>query len=249
MKPSPTPPDSAVRSDDGFFARGAEVTRLEAFVDAAFAFAISLMVISIDTIPVDAATLKTALKSVPAFGASFLLISTFWSGHADWSRRYGLDDRASRNLSLLLVFVVLVFVYPLRMVFSAFFSWVTDGAIPTTLELNTLDDVHLMFGVFAIGFGMMGVVLWALYLHAWRRRERLALDAVERGLTRLILWRWTLVPLFAVISLLCLLLPVVEGYAWVIPLPGLVFFGLHIAQVVMYRVQRRATARLLAGAP
>lgn len=62
------------RDEDGFLNRGIEVTRAEAFLDAAFAFAITLMVISIDEIPDTAAKLVDALKSAPAFGASFLLM-------------------------------------------------------------------------------------------------------------------------------------------------------------------------------
>src|SRR3546814_7073413 len=41
----------APRMADGFVHRGRQVTRLETFVDAAFAFAVTLLVISIDEIP------------------------------------------------------------------------------------------------------------------------------------------------------------------------------------------------------
>ncbi|MCB1643573.1 MAG: DUF1211 domain-containing protein, partial [Xanthomonadales bacterium] len=46
--------------------RGQQVTRLEAFVDAAFAFALTMLVISIDEIPGNRAELVQALKGVPA---------------------------------------------------------------------------------------------------------------------------------------------------------------------------------------
>src|SRR5690606_32797830 len=89
--------------------RGREVTRIEAFVDAAFAFAVTLLVISFDAIPDSAEALVEALKGVPAFAASFALLAMLWWTHADWSRRFGLDDGRSVLLSLLMVFLVLVY--------------------------------------------------------------------------------------------------------------------------------------------
>src|SRR5690606_676829 len=121
-------PDEAreTRMGDGFVHRGRNVTRLEAFVDAAFAFAVTLLVISIDAIPDSRHALVLALKAVPSFAACFAMIAMFWAAHARWSKRYGFDDTASTVLSLLLVFVVLVYVYPLRLQFGVFFAWISN---------------------------------------------------------------------------------------------------------------------------
>src|SRR3546814_19817903 len=94
---------------DGFVHRGRQVTRLEAFVDAAFAFAVTLLVISIDAIPDSRAALVVALKAVPSFAACFAMIALFWAAHARWSRRYGFDHAPCNVVSLLLVFVVVVY--------------------------------------------------------------------------------------------------------------------------------------------
>ncbi len=58
--------------------RGIEMTRTETFVDAAFAFAVTLLVVSIDSIPESVAELLRALAAVPAFAASFAIIGLFW---------------------------------------------------------------------------------------------------------------------------------------------------------------------------
>ena len=115
---------------DGFLERGQQVTRVEAFVDAAFAFAVTLLVISFDGLPRSADELVAAYKGIPAFAASFLLLATFWRAHERWSRWYGMDDSHSTVLSLMLVFLVLVYVYPLRMLFAGFFHFVSNGAVP-----------------------------------------------------------------------------------------------------------------------
>ena len=81
-----------VRRPDGFLERGGTVTRLEAFVDAAFAFSVTLLVISLDTIPESIPAMLEALRGIPAFAASFAQIALFWAAHVTWSRRFGLDD-------------------------------------------------------------------------------------------------------------------------------------------------------------
>jgi len=236
MKASARP----IRDEDGFLNRGAEVTRAEAFFDAAFAFAITLMVISIDTIPDSAEALTEALKSIPAFAASFLLIVLFWRGHADWSRRYGLNDRRSQRLSLLLVFLVLIFIYPLRMVYAAFFAWVSQGWLPAHFTIHDALDLRLMFVVFALAFGSMGTTMLLLYRHAWSKRSELELDAVELLVTRRTTVRWALLPVFSIASLGCSsLLTAQTTNNWLIAMPGLIFFPLHFIEVGLnWRLKR-----------
>ena len=234
------------RDEDGFLNRGIEVTRTEAFYDAAFAFAITLMVISIDEIPDSAARLVDALKSVPAFAASFLLIVLFWSAHSTWSRRYGINDRVSQRLSLLTVFLVLVFIYPMRMVFAGFFYWISNGWLPSNID--TIDgpgDMRLIILVFALAFGSMGTVTWALYRHAWKLRDALQLNAHERLVTRYSVSRWVAVPIVSLISLLLSgVLSLFPADAWLVALPALVFFVLLVnRQWLAWRLRRELKQR------
>ena len=62
----------------GFQLRGTEVTRLETFIDAAFAFAVTMLVISVGDIPNNYQELILALKGIPSFAASFASIAIFW---------------------------------------------------------------------------------------------------------------------------------------------------------------------------
>ena len=72
-----------------------------------------------------------------------------------------------------------------------------------------------MFAVFALAFGSMGLASGLLYLHAWRRREAIGLDALERDLTRHAMLRWAIIPLFSLASLaLALWMPVIPGKNW-----------------------------------
>src|ERR1700750_2802422 len=72
---------------NGFRLRGIAMTRLETFIDAAFAFAITMLVIATQQIPDDIETLLAAFKNVPRFGASIIVLGIFWRGHLFWGRR------------------------------------------------------------------------------------------------------------------------------------------------------------------
>jgi len=59
----------------GFRLRGMEMTRLETFIDAAFAFAISMLVIAAQQIPDNIVALLAAFKNVP----TFIVASRCWA--------------------------------------------------------------------------------------------------------------------------------------------------------------------------
>src|SRR3982751_5658646 len=98
----------------GFRLRGMEMTRLETFIDAAFAFAISMLVIVAQQIPDDIGSLLSAFKNVPTFICSIAVLSIFWRGHWLWSRRYGLEDSVSILISWVMIVTILIFIYPLQ---------------------------------------------------------------------------------------------------------------------------------------
>jgi len=227
-----------LRMADGFVHRGRSVTRLEAFVDAAFAFAVTLLVISIDAIPDSREALVLALKAVPSFAACFAMIAMFWAAHARWSRRYGFDDTASTVLSLLLVFVVLVYVYPLRLQFGVFFAWISNGWLPSPMRVDSEADIGFMFLVYGLAFAMMSLCMLGLYAHAWRRRVALGLDAEERARTlgELAIWVY-----FVAVGTLSLLLAL-----WAPPWAGMAYMLLVLTGPVGTRVHRRALSREVA---
>jgi uncharacterized membrane protein len=236
----------AVKADRdglGFRHRGAGTTRLEAFVDAAFAFALTLVVIAAGSLPTSPDELEFAMKSVPAFAACFWALGAFWRGHVDWSERFGLDDARSRQWSLLLIFLVLIFVFPLKIVFATFFTWISGGWLPSGFRFDTTADVQRMFQMFAVAFGSMGAVMLALNHHAWRHREALGLDAVEIDALKLVMRLWALLPAFALVSLaLSVWTPSLRYGA-----PGMVFFVMHFAQVALRARHRRRLAAALAS--
>lgn len=172
-----------VPAEPGFRHRGVDVSRMETFVDAAFAFSLTLLVIFHDELPGSVAELRDALRRVPTFLTCFVLIVMFWASHRRWSRRFGLEDAYSMTVSLAFVAVTMLYVYPLRMVISSGLSMLTGGWVPSELGPlgeNWLLDVQTLFIVYSTGFGLLSALLWLLNAHARRHAESLRLDRRER---------------------------------------------------------------------
>src|SRR6266446_7446180 len=136
----------------GFRLRGMEMTRLETFIDAAFAFAISMLVIAANQVPDDIETLLGAFKNVPAFVASIVVLGIFWRGHWLWSRRYGLEDGVSIFISWAMIVTMLIYIYPLKAIFSSMWFLLSGGQVGQALGTRTDAQARSLFAIFAIGF-------------------------------------------------------------------------------------------------
>jgi len=177
----------------GFRLRGTEMTRLETFSDAAFAFATTMLVISVNTIPGSYDELMQALQGVPAFGLSFVQIMMFWIGHRAWSRRYGLEDTPSTITSLALIFIMFVYVYPLRLIFSALFAWLSQGWLPSEFGIQNRSELAGLFVVYGLGFSALSGSLAVLYLRAKSAAKSLGLNSLERVRTSEEVVSWSLI--------------------------------------------------------
>jgi len=194
---------SITHTKDGFKIRGAEMTRLETFVDAAFAFAVTLLVIGGgDNIPNNYQDFLMALKQVPTFAMSFANIVFFWYAHHIWSRRFGLDDGPSTFLSLLLILVVLIFVYPLKGIYAGAFNFIPGFDSGTVFALSSVDDFSGLLVIFGLAFSMLSGIIAALNWHAFRLADEIGLSAHEKFDTKTVAQLWLVnasVPLGSVV--------------------------------------------------
>ncbi len=205
--------------------------RLDAFVDAAFAFSVTLLLIS-----GGAATslddLVAALGRLPAFLASFALIAMFWLSHRDYGRMARLRGPAATLLSLAIVFVVLVYVFPLRLLTETAFHFLSGGRLPGQGLLGSFSDLRTLYVVYGAGF----VVLAALYalLFATVRGERAASPAHEVDARE---WTGIYLVLMAcgVLSILAALVGPLRHAPW---LPGVVYGLIPLGQRLVARYVR-----------
>jgi uncharacterized membrane protein len=156
--------------------RQREVSRLEGFSDAVFGFALTLLVVSLET-PMTVHELRNQAGSFLPFVLMFAMISWIWYQHNQFFRRYGLQDAWTVFLNSALLFVVLFYVYPLKFLTLALVGWITmtPDVLPAIQEIgHPLVMVIYSAGVFLI-FGIFAL----LHVHARVRRQRLELTERE----------------------------------------------------------------------
>jgi uncharacterized membrane protein len=178
-------------TEPGFHWRGGEVTRLEGFTDAVFAFAVTLLVVSLE-VPKTFPELFAAMHGFFAFAVCFALLANVWYEHYRFFRRYALDGPWVVFLNCALLFFVLFYVYPLKFLFTALFDR-AEIAPP---------DARALFTIWSLGYAAVFTVFALLYLHAWRQRAPLELTPVEALRTRVSLSDQIAMVVIALISTL-----------------------------------------------
>jgi uncharacterized membrane protein len=220
----------------GFRLRGMEMTRLETFIDAAFAFAISMLVIAAQQIPDNIQTLLAAFKNVPTFVCSIAVLGIFWRGHWVWSRRYGLEDGVSILISWAMIVTILIFIYPLKAIFGSMWYLLSGGQVGQRLSLHTTESqARAIFAIYALGLIAISAEILLLNLRAWQLREPLRLNERENMLTRGELSGWSVPVFVGLVSLVFALTLPAEQIQW----SGWIYFSMIILVPLHDRYLRR----------
>ena len=154
-----------------------EVSRIERFSDAVFAFAITLLVVSLE-VPKTFHELMAVIRGFPAFAICFALIFQVWWRHYDFFRTYDFEsDPYVITLTGMLLFVVLFYTYPLKFVWSLPFSSLEGRRI--TDEVITVAQVPTLFLIYGVGVVAVFSILALMHVRAYQQRERLDLSPIE----------------------------------------------------------------------
>jgi len=170
---SKNPPKSRSR----FQLRGHEVKRIETFSDAVFAFAVTLLIVSLE-VPHSFDELMTTMRGFFAFGICFAILVLIWHEQNLFFRRYGMDDTWTITLNCALLFIVLFYVYPLKFLFSLSFSDIIYGSGRTPFSIEE-KQLPLLMVIYGVGYIMIYFILTLLYAHALRKKTVLELTATE----------------------------------------------------------------------
>jgi hypothetical protein len=177
---------SSLLYEKNFRWRAGEITRLEGFSDAVFAFAVTLLVVSLE-VPHTFAELTSVMKGFVAFGICFALLTMVWKEHTLYFRRYGLQTSFVVVMNCVLLFLVLFYVYPLKFLFSFLVSAFSGGRLATVHSAETAlvqSQVPALMAMYGLGFAAVYLVFVALYVYALRKRNELELDEIETFKTR-----------------------------------------------------------------
>ena len=200
--------------------RGGEITRLEAFCDVVFGFALTLLVVSLE-VPRTYAELMSAIRGFVPFAACFAQLVVIWRAHYRFSRRYGLEDSYTVFLNLVLLFLVLFYVYPLKFVFTMLFDEILGHDVGMGFH-----EVSVLMRIYAAGFAAVFIIFTLLYAHASSLRSVLGLTPVEVLETRVAMQENIFMAAVGVISFaLAFKLPGLAGWTFFLLGPGLAIHG------------------------
>ena len=201
------------------------MSRLDAFSDVVFGFALTLIVVSLE-VPKTYAELHELLLGFAPFAICFLFLMMVWWAHFRFFRRYGLHDFATMVINAALLFLLLFYVYPLKFLFTIFLKQIS-GQVAANVFRSQL-EVREMMVVYCIGFAAVYFAIAALYVNAWRLRDALHLNQLERTLTKSYIFDFGGVGCVGLLALgVTYLLPLSHS-----PLGGFTFFVIGIYKTI-----------------
>lgn len=187
-----------------------DVARIEAFSDAVFGFALTLLVVSLE-VPRTYADMMASVRALPAFAASFAILLLIWQEHHNFFRRYGVHDGVTIWLNGLLLFVVLFYVYPLKflmtmligpdgVLFGGRLAGVGDAEVPGLMLMYGAGFVSLFLLLAALHWRALSclrreppadVDLGALRLHLGACLVYVCIGTISMAIARFGPWSWS----------------------------------------------------------
>ena len=219
------------------------MSRIEAFSDVIFGFAVSLLVVSLEA-PKSYPELVEMMNGFLPFAIAFFALIDIWFEHHHFFRRYALHDSATIALNTILLFVILFYVYPLKFVFVM----AVNSAIGRGTAHITPPQASNLFAIYGLGFAAVFIILGLMYRRAWHYRDALQLNEVERVDTLESIYDNFATASFGIIStILGFVLP-----GRLVGMAGLVYFLICIPKSLipmrMRRKRRAAEQRMLESA-
>ena len=245
----------ALQGEAYFRWRGGDVSRVEALSDMVFAFSLTLIVVSLE-VPKTFSELLQAFEQIPVFAACFAILLQCWHYNYRFHRRYGFEDFFTELLNAALLFLILMYVYPLKFLFTLLYRMLRglpavvqgpggepllgpDGAPLQMIEPQQMGPLMLLYSA-----GYAGIfLLYALMNYrAHRRREDLELTPVEIGMTLATVGGHLLSAGFGVASVVLVLID-----RSLVPFAGLIYLLIGPAQGLFWYWQGKKIDRAKTG--
>lgn len=176
--------------DPRFSWRGGSVTRIENLSDIVFALALG-MIVSSAARPETFGELTSHLLTIIPVAAAFAILFMIWNAHYVFFRRYGVADGRIILLNCVLLLLVLFTAYPLRFIFDSLYGFI-EGRMGDWSRLEEAGinyrEAGIIMGYFALGYGLIYLIISQMYAHALSKADLLALTPSEVAMTRQSIW-------------------------------------------------------------
>ncbi len=136
------------------------ISRIEAFSDAVFAFAATLLVVSVGY-EESSSVIKIDWLVFLGFGISFFVLVALWWLHYNFFRRTNYADNWIIAVNAILLFVVLYYVFPLKSLINSI----------TGLQKLTSDEVASLFQLYSLGFLLIFSCFSFMYYWAYKKTK------------------------------------------------------------------------------
>ena len=218
--------------------RNYEIQRIETFSDGVFAFAVTLLIVSLE-VPHSFDELTHTMRGFFGFGISFFLLVFIWQEQHRFFRQYGMEDGVTLNLNITLLFLVLFYVYPLKFLFSLSFGDMIYGVgkSPYTIRVS---QVPALMSIYALGFIAIYFLFFLMYLRARKKSVPLNMTPVERFDCGSTIYRMIIMVAVGICSLLTALMFNGEKATWA----GCVYFLIWPAITIFFKFRRKLRIKL-----
>lgn len=158
--------------------RSHEPSRLETFSDAVFGFALTLIIVSIE-VPQSFSDLLETMRGTLSFAVCFAALFQVWNSQNIFFRRYGMKDKMTVLLNAALMFVVLIYAYPLKFLSILLLQRHTYMLNGHELPMIFDQQVPTLMMIYGAGFSFIYLLFALMHFNALKHKNELEMKPVE----------------------------------------------------------------------
>ncbi|MEM9648304.1 MAG: TMEM175 family protein, partial [Bacteroidota bacterium] len=136
------------------------ISRIEAFSDAVFAFAATLLVVAVGS-DSEGSVLQINWLHFLSFAVSFFALAGIWSVHYNFFRRTHYMDNWIVAINTILLFLVLYYIFPIK-------SLINSWAGTLTMDMESFSS---LFQLYSLGFLLIFSCYSLMYWRAYRKTK------------------------------------------------------------------------------
>ncbi len=228
----------------GFKLRGTQITRVEGFSDSVFAIAITLLIFA-NQVPKNYALIRESMQDIIPFGLCIALLISLWYSHFGFFVRYGLEDAKTVALNTVFLFLLLIYVFPLKFLTTflyevyrwLFIRWWFDPTYQSERlgEMFDYGDMPELMVFYSSGIAAIYLVIMFMYRHALSLRTSLELNEREVFETKMSIQSLLVMALVPAISVVMVFVggrnygPMIAGFSYFLYFP-FIFINLNITE-------------------